>query len=558
MIIKQKIKRKEEVVMKITYENQMIEVKEGKVIEALKEQIEKKENIMACKVNNEVKTLEHELKQGDTVELLDVVDRDGRRVFCRGLLFIMAKAFKELYPEMLLTINNQLSNAMICELYNQIPTEEMIAKVKQRMQEIIDKDLPIEKVKMSKQQALEFMQNENTMIGKLQIENMEKEEVSFYFCEDYFNYFYGVMPVSTGYINLFDIMKYRDKFLVRYPDRKEPNVMKNYEEGKKLLATLQEYEDIYRVLGMYTVDKLNKLIKEGKGNELILLSEALHEKKIAQIADNIAKNREKRIILIAGPSSSGKTTFAQRLGIELRLNGLKPKTISVDNFFVERENTPLDEKGNYNFEALEAIDLELFNQTLQDLLLGKEVEMPSFNFKTGHKEWNGQKIKLEANEVLVIEGIHCLNDKLTPSIPKEQKFKIYISALTVLNIDYYNRISTTDTRIIRRTVRDNQFRSYDAEKTLATWPSVTAGEEKNIFPYQEDADAMFNTSVIYEFNALRNYAIPLFEKIGKDSKQYAEAKRLCEFLKYFEPLPVENIPKNSLIQEFIGNSMFEY
>ena len=218
----------------------------------------------------------------------------------------------------------------------------------------------------------------------------------------------------------------------------------------------------------------------------------------------------------------------------------------------------LEGKGDTLTEALEAIDLALFNQTLQDLLAGREVEMPSFNFKTGHKEWKGQKIRLEANEVLVIEGIHCLNDKLTPSIPKEQKFKIYISALTVLNIDYYNRISTTDTRIIRRTVRDNQFRSYDAEKTLATWPSVTAGEEKNIFPYQEDADAMFNTSVIYEFNALRNYAIPLFEKIGKDSKQYAEAKRLCEFLKYFEPLPVENIPKNSLIQEFIGNSIFEY
>ena len=366
------------------------------------------------------------------------------------------------------------------------------------------------------------------------------------------------MPVSTGFINLFDIIKYQNGFLIRYPSKTDPNIIKPYKEGKKLLATLEEYDDINKVLGISTLSQLNEKIRNGETKEIILLSEALHEKKISQIADKVAMDRKKRVILIAGPSSSGKTTFAKRLGIQLRLNGLKPKTISVDNYFVEREETPKDEFGKYNFEALEAVDLKLLNEHLVKLLNGEEIEMPTFDFKEGHKYYTGQKMKLEDDEVLVMEGIHCLNDELTPAIPKEQKFKIYISALTVLNIDYYNRISTTDTRIIRRTVRDSQFRGYDAIKTLSSWYSVTAGEQKNIFPFQEDADVMFNTSLVYEINALRDYALPLFEKIGKDSKEYAEAKRLCEFLKYFEPISIENIPKNSLLQEFLGSGIFEY
>jgi len=546
--------------MKIIYKNIEVETNENTTVnEVFKELIEEKENnIIACKINNEVKSLNYELKENDEVELLNTTDRDGARIYTRGLLFIMAKAFKELYPEEMLTVNYQLSSSMLCELYKKEPTEEMIQNVKKKMQEIIDKDLTITKKTMSKKEALEFVEKENTVIGKLQLENNQKDEFSLYYCEDYYNYFYGVMPISTGFIKLFDIMKYADGFLILYPSKKEPNIIKPYTETKKLLSTLQEYEDIYRVLGVYTLDRLNKWIRDGKTKELILLSEALHEKKISQIADKIAENKDKRIILIAGPSSSGKTTFAQRLGIQLRLNGLKPKTISVDNYFVEREQTPKDEFGKYNFEALEAVDLELLNRDLVKLLNGEEIEMPTFNFKEGRKEYKGDKMVLKDDEVLVMEGIHCLNDNLTPAIPKEQKYKIYISALTVLNIDYYNRISTTDTRIIRRTVRDNQFRSYDAGKTLASWYSVTAGEEKNIFPYQEEADSMFNTSLIYEINALKDYALPLFEKIGKDSPEYAEAKRICEFLKYFESIPTDDIPKNSLLQEFIGKGIFDY
>lgn len=545
--------------MKIIYKNIEINVNEDdKVIDVFKEKVEENSNIIACIINNEVKNLNYKLKDGDEVELIDTTTRDGGRIYTRGLLFIMSMAFKELYPNILLNVNYQLKDSMLCELEGIVPTEEMIENVKIKMQEIIDKNIPIEKVEMKRAKALEFLEKENATIGKVQLENKEKETMSLYFCDGYYNYFFGVMPITTGFIKLFDIMKYANGFLVRYPSKQEPNKIKPYEETKKLQKTLAEYDEIYKILGVATLDNINEIIREGNGKGLVLLSEALHEKKISQIADKIAQDKEKRVILIAGPSSSGKTTFAKRLGIQLRLNGIKPKTISVDNYFVEREQTPLDENGKFNFETIDAVDLKLLNEHLVKLLNGQEIEMPTFNFKKGTKEYLGNKMKLEDDEVLVMEGIHCLNDELTPEIPKEQKFKIYISALTVLNIDYYNRISTTDTRIIRRTVRDSQFRGYDAKKTLAAWASVTAGEEKNIFPYQEDADVMFNTSLIYEINALRNYALPLFEKIGKDEPEYAEAKRLCEFLKYFEPIDTEYIPKNSILQEFLGGSVFDY
>lgn len=546
--------------MRVIYKNIEVNIEENsKVIDAFKEKIEEENaNIIACKVNNEVKNLNYKLKENDEIELLDTTDRDGGRIYTRGLLFIMSMAFKKLYPQIKLNINYQLKSSMLCEIEKMEPTEEMLQNVKNKMQEIIDSNLKIEKVEMPRAEAIEFLNKENTTIGKVQLENKEKDTMSLYFCNDYYNYFYGVMPISTGYIKLFDIMKYEDGFLIRYPSKNNPNKLQPYEETKKLLQTLDEYDDIYKILGVYTLDKINEVIRQGKGKELILLSEALHEKKISQIADLIATDKKNRIILIAGPSSSGKTTFAKRLGIQLRLNGIKPKTISVDNYFVERDKTPIDETGKYDFEALQAVDLELLNSDLVKLLNGEEIKLPTFDFKEGRKKYLGNTMKLEDDEVLVMEGIHCLNDNLTPSIPKEQKFKIYISALTVLNIDYYNRISTTDTRIIRRTVRDSQFRGYDAKKTLSAWNSITRGEEKNIYPYQEDADVMFNTSLIYELNALKNYALPLFQKIGKDEEEYSEAKRLCEFLKYFEPINIEDIPKNSLLREFLGGGIFDY
>ena len=545
--------------MKILYKDMEISIeKNDKVVDVFEEELEKNKNIIACVVNNQVKNLNYQLQDGDEVSLIDTTTRDGGRIYTRGLLFIMSMAFKELYPDVKLSINYQVKNSMICELYKQEITNEMIENIKKKMQEIINYDLPIIKEEMPRKEAIEFLEKENTEIGKSQLENKDKKFISLYYCGDYYNYFFGVMPISTGYLRLFDIMKYNDKFIIRYPTKDEPNVIKPYEETKKLLSTLNEYDSIFKVLGHYTLDRINRKIRNGEEKELILLSEALHEKKISQIAEEVAKNKEKRIILIAGPSSSGKTTFAKRLGIQLRLCGIKPKTISVDNYFVERDQTPIDENGEYDFESINAVDLDLLNDHLTKLLNGEEIDMPTFNFKEGHKEYFGNKMKLEKDEVLVMEGIHCLNDALTPSIPNDQKFKIYISALTVLNIDYYNRISTTDTRVIRRTVRDNQFRGYDAKHTLSAWPSVSRGEVKNIFPFQEDADVMFNSSLIYEINALKNYALPLLEKIKTEDEEYSEAKRLCEFLKCFEPINIDYIPKNSLLQEFLGGSIFEY
>ena len=547
--------------MKLVYKGDTkVEMGEHKkIVDIFKNEIENsKEEIIACKCNNKVRSLNYEPEEGEEVEFLDISTADGMRIYVRGLLLIMSKAFNKLYPDALLTVNYQLSNATFCQIDNMKTTEEMIKNVSDEMKKIIDANYDIKKVVMTKEEAKKFYDREQTIRGKLQLDNKDKDTVSLYFCEDYYNYFYGVMPISTGYTKIFDLKVYNNGFLIRYPSRKNPNKLEEYKENKKLLNTLQEYEDIHRVLGINTIYKLNKEILNGNEKELILLAEALHEKKISDIADKIVNKNDVKVVLIAGPSSSGKTTFAKRLGLQLRLNGLKPVTISVDNYFVERTETPLDENGNYNFECLEAIDLKLFNHDLIELLKGNEILMPTFNFKTGHKEYTGETMKLGKDEILVIEGIHCLNDELTSAIPRENKYKIYISNLTVLNIDYFNRISTTDSRLIRRIVRDYKFRSYNAIHTLQIWNSVNRGEEQYIYPFQEEADSMFNTSLIYEFCVLKKFAVPLLESINSSYAEYSEARRLLEFLKYFETIDIENVPKNSLLREFIGDSIFEY
>ena len=547
--------------MKLVYKGDTkVEMGEHKkIVDIFKNEIENsKEEILACKCNNKVRSLNYEPEEGEKVEFLDISTADGMRIYVRGLLLIMSKAFNKLYPDALLTVNYQLSNATFCQIDNMKTTEEMIKNVSDEMKKIIDANYDINKVVMTKEEAKRFYDKEQTIRGKLQLDNKDKDTVSLYFCEDYYNYFYGVMPISTGYTKIFDLKVYNNGFLIRYPSRKNPNKLEKYKENKKLLNTLQEYEDIHRVLGINTIYKLNKEILNGNEKELILLAEALHEKKISDIADKIVNKNDVKVVLIAGPSSSGKTTFAKRLGLQLRLNGLKPVTISVDNYFVERTETPLDENGNYNFECLEAIDLKLFNHDLIELLKGNEILMPTFNFKTGHKEYTGETMKLGKDEILVIEGIHCLNDELTSAIPRENKYKIYISNLTVLNIDYFNRISTTDSRLIRRIVRDYKFRSYNAIHTLQIWNSVNRGEEQYIYPFQEEADSMFNTSLIYEFCVLKKFAVPLLESINSSYAEYSEARRLLEFLKYFETINIENVPKNSLLREFIGESIFEY
>ncbi len=547
--------------MRITYENEILEVEEGTAIkDALKEQLEKStiKDIIAARFNNTIESLNLPIKKDGNIEFINRADKDGRIIYIRGLLFLMSKAFSEVYPEALLTVNYQLSNAMFGSVDNMEVTEEMIEKVKAKMQEIVSKDLPITKVMMTQKEAEEFYKKEETLKGKLQTD-IDKEKVSLYFCEEYYNYFYGTMPISTGFAKIYDLVKYRNGFLVKYPSITEIDVLQPNVDTLKLVSAMDEYDEINRLMKINTVHRLNKKIRSENGvKELILFSEALHEKKIAEIAQKIKEHGNVRMVLIAGPSSSGKTTFAGKLGMSLRVNGIKPVTISVDNYFVERENNPKDEHGNYDFECIEALDLDLFNSQLVDLLAGKEVSLPTFNFTTGCKEYKGNTLKLKEDEILVIEGIHCMNDKLTSLIPKENKFKVYISDLTVLNIDYYNRISTTDTRLIRRIVRDHQFRNYSAEQTLRTWYSVNRGEQKNIFPFQEEANCMFNSSIVYELAVLKKFAMPLLEEIPQTSREYSEARRLITLLKYFEDVKPDLIPNNSLLREFIGGSIFEH
>ena len=529
-----------------------------KISELLKEQIAESEYpVVGAKFNNEYKNLDYSLEESGKIELIDINSKEGMKIYRRTLTFIMGMAFWRAYPKAHIVVDYQLSNAMYCTIENMEVTEEMMQKVKAKMQEIIDKDMKIEKRTMTRKEAEEFYKKTNTPKGRLQFDLEDNNEINMYYCGNYYNYFYEVVATHTGVTKIFDIQKYGNGFLLRYPSSKNVNVLPKFKETKKLLWAMEEYETIYRVLNVGTVYRLNTAVKENRIKDLILLSEALHEKKISQIADKIAKKKDVKMILIAGPSSSGKTTFAQRLGIQLRLNGIKPVTISVDNYFVERKDNPKNEKGEYDFECLEAIDRDLLNKHLLALLDGKEIEMPEFDFREGTKKYNGKKLKLAKDEVLVIEGIHCLNDKLTEKIPHDQKYKVYISALTVLNMDSFNRISTTDTRLIRRIVRDNKFRGYTAKQTIATWNNVNKGEQNNIYPFQEGADSIFNTSLIYELGVLKNEIMPLLEEITKEEPEYAEARRLMEILRYFQTIPENMVPSNSLLKEFLGGGDFK-
>ncbi len=540
--------------MKIFYEENVYEVDEPVTVNVLlKDKITDKH--IACICNNQVHALDYEIREDATVKLLDTTTKEGRSVYIRGIMYVMGMAFLKVYPEALLTVNYQLHNSMFCQVDNMELTNEMIENVKKKMQEIIDADLPITKTVMTVEEAKVFYSKSKSSYGKFQINNHAKE-ISLYFCGDYYNYLYGTMPLSTGKMPYFDIELYKDGFLVRYPDKRKPYELSPYIETKKLLATFDEYEDIYKLLKVDTVHRLNRRVEDGTINDFILLSEALHEKKISDLADDIAKRNNVKMVLIAGPSSSGKTTFARKLSLALRLNGLKPLTISVDNYFVEREQNPTDEFGNYDFECIEAIDLELFNNHLVKLLNGETIDVPKFDFTHGTKRYDGTTMKMEKDNILVIEGIHCLNDKLTSAISKDEKVKIYISDLTVLNIDYFNRISTTDTRLIRRIVRDYKFRGYDALNTLRSWYSVNRGEEKNIYPFQEEADYMFNSSLIYELAVEKKYAIPLLKQIDNSHKEYGEAQRMIKLLEYFDDIPDDDIPNTSLLREFIGGSIY--
>ena len=546
--------------MKIQYKDKVMEFDKPMTInELLKEEIENSEyTVVAAVFNNEYKNLESVIEEDGKIELIDISSKEGMKVYRRTLVYIVGKAFEKICPNKKMEVNYQLSNAMFCDLIDEKVTDEFLEELSQEVRRIVKEDLPIRQVIMNREEATKFFNETETSKGRLQLDLEGNNEIFMYYCEDYYNYCYGTLANRTGIAKIFEIVKYNDGFLIRYPSQNDPEKMPKFVKNKKLAWAMEEYDDINKIMKIERVYRINEAIKEGTIKDIILLAEALHEKKIAKIADNIAKNKNIKMILIAGPSSSGKTTFAQRLGIQLKLNRIKPVTISVDNYFVERKDTPRDENGEYDFECLEAIDLELFNNHLTRLLNGEEVEMPEFDFFEGTKRYNGKKLKLEKDEVLVIEGIHCLNDKLTSKIPAEQKYKIYISALTVLNLDRFNRISTTDTRLIRRIVRDYQFRGYSAKHTIASWNKVNEGEKKNIFPFQEESNFIFNTSLVYEIGALKPIIMPLLKEITKEDPEYAEAFRIMNMLKYFEEIPKEYVPNNSLLKEFLGGGDFKY
>ena len=546
--------------MKIQYKDKIIEIEKPMPISQLLKDEIKNSNcaVLAATFNNEYKNLESEIETDAKIDLIKVSSKEGMKVYRRTLVYIVGKAFEKICPNKKMEVNYQLSNAMFCDIVDGEVTDKFIEELNQEVRRIVKEDIPIRQVVMNREEATRFFEETQTSKGRLQLDLEENNEIFMYYCEDYYNYCYGTLANRTGCVKIFEIVRYNDGFLVRYPSQKEPDKMPKFVKNKKLAWAMEEYDDINKIMKIDRVYRINDAIEKGTIKDIILLAEALHEKKIAKIADNIAKNKNIKMILIAGPSSSGKTTFAQRLGIQLKLNRIKPVTISVDNYFVERKDTPRDENGEYDFECLEAIDLKLFNDHLTRLLNREEVEMPEFDFYEGTKRYKGKKLKLEKDEVLVIEGIHCLNDKLTSSIPSEQKYKVYISALTVLNLDRFNRISTTDTRLIRRIVRDYQFRGYSAKHTISTWNKVNEGERNNIFPFQEESNFIFNTSLVYELGALKPIVMPLLEEITKEDKEYAEACRLINMLKYFKEIPKEYVPNNSLLKEFLGGGDFKY
>ncbi|MEL7635801.1 MULTISPECIES: nucleoside kinase [Sporomusa] len=515
--------------------------------------------VVAAKVNNTIRDLQNVLEQDSVVDFLDLRSEAGMKVYQRSVTFVLIAAAQELFPGSEVTVEHSLSKGLYCELHHgrDIMPED-VEKLEQHMRQIIEEDRPIVRKTLPKAKAIEMFKAAGQREKVSLLEQFDKENVNIYYCGQVYDYLYGNMTPSTGYVKVFELKYYPPGIILRLPEKDNPNVLPKFVENPKLFKVFKEAAQWGNILRCAYVANLNECTGKEDITDIIRVAEALHEKKIAQIADFVASHRDEvRVILVAGPSSSGKTTFAQRLNIQLRVNGVWPVPLSLDDYFVDREKTPVDEHGEYDFESIEAIDLELFNSHLARILSGEEVEMPTFNFKTGQREYRGHRIKVDKSQPLIIEGIHGLNERLTSSVPRHCKIKIYISALTQLSIDSHNRIPTTDARLIRRIVRDSEFRSHDALMTLKMWPSVRRGEERNIFPFQEEADLMFNSALIYELAVLKKYAEPLLQKITPDNSEYSEARRLLNFLEYFIPVEDNEIPQNSILREFIGKSCFE-
>lgn len=539
-----------------------LEVEAGSIIlNLLPAPTEKMNNqipIVGARYNNRIVDLYTEINEDGNIEFLDLTCDDGLRIYRQSLVFLLSRAFFELFSSAKVLIKHSLNKNFYCEIDGREKLSSLeLQALEAKMREIIQADEPILPQVLSQATALDMLEafgyeDKVTLLGSLQ-----PKEIKLYSAGSYSDYSYSVLAPSTGLLGIFKLQSYADGFLLRFPASENPLEVAPFPQLPKLGQIFRESEEWLEILGIQNLAGLTRVLGKGAGeaNNLIHVAEALHEKKIAQIADEIIQHHDSlRLILIAGPSSSGKTTFAQRLAIQLKVLGLRPISISMDDYFVDRDRTPKDDEGNYDFEAVEAVDLELFNQDLQNLIACNEVECPIFNFPQGRREERGKLIQVEEGHPIIIEGIHALNERVTASISRENKYKIYISALTHIAIDNSNRVPTTDARLIRRMVRDHQYRGQDALDTLRRWPDVRAGEEKNIFPFQEDADIMFNSALIYELGVMKKYALPLLEAVRQEEREYSDAARLIKLLRYFPEIEDDTVPLNSILREFIGGS----
>lgn len=512
-------------------------------------------------VGNKLRELHKRLHEDCEISLITTGDDIGHKTYKRSMNLLLLKAVyhvagHENIKKIVLHFTAGEGFYYTIDGNVQI-NEEFLQKVEGYMREMVEKKIPVMKRSISTSSAIELFHRYGMYDKEKLFKYRRVSRVNIYSLEEFEDYFYGYMVWHTGYLKYFKLYPYDEGFVMQMPKKDDPENVPEFIPSPKIFQVQKEAEKWGEMMEVSVVGEINEKISRGNVKEMILISEALQEGKISRIAEQISQQRDVKFVMIAGPSSSGKTTFSHRLSIQLAAHGLKPHPIAVDNYFVNREDTPKDENGNYNFECLEAIDIELFNQDMNALLRGERVEIPRFNFKLGKREYKGDFLQMEPHDILVIEGIHSLNDKMSYSLPKESKFKIYISALTQLNVDEHNRIPTTDGRLIRRMVRDNRTRGTSARETIAMWPSVRRGENENIFPYQEEADVMFNSALIYELAVLKLYAEPLLFQIEKDDPEYQEAKRLLKFLDYFVGIPSEDIPYNSILREFVGGSCFD-
>ncbi len=514
---------------------------------------------ICAKVNNKVEGMHFRLYHNKDIEYLDMTTGSGSRNYARSLFFVLCKAVHDLYPGSELSIDIPVSNGYYVDLQiGHAVDQEDVERIRERMQQIIDKKMPITRHEIPTEDAIRMFETKGDEAKVKLLKSKGSIYTTYYQIDDYVDYYYGALLTNTSKIYLFGLEKYYDGLLLRIPDLRNPGELPEMTQQNKMFEIFKEHHRWQGIMGVRTVGDFNEIVEQGRATDLINVSEALQEKKISHIADEIASRKDVKLVLLAGPSSSGKTTTCKRLSIQLLANGIKPLQISLDDYFVDRLHTPKDENGDYDYESIYALNLNLINEQFNALFRGEEVELPKYNFQTGMSERSGKKLRMDEHNVLVVEGIHALNPELTAQIPEAQKFRVYVSALTTILLDDHNYIPTTDNRLLRRIIRDYKYRGVTAQETIRRWPSVRAGEGKWIFPYQENADAMFNSAMIFELAVIRQQAEPLLELVPENCEEHAEAYRLSKFLQYIKPIPNRDIPPTSLLREFLGGSSFKY